>query len=48
MIAYGLIVLMVAAAVALLLFVRRNSHAQKVLRDRKRDQARREEQILKK
>ncbi len=48
MIAYALIVLMVVAAITLLLFIRRNSYAQKTARDRKRDQARREEQILKK
>ena len=46
--AYSLIVLMVIAALALALFIRYNSHAQKTARDRKRDRARRQQRILKK
>lgn len=46
-VAYGLIVLLVIAAVALALFIHRNSHGQKSVRDRKRDRARREGRLLK-
>lgn len=46
-VAYGLIVLIVIAAIALVLFMHRNSHAQKSARDRKRDSALREKRSLK-
>ncbi|MBC9032434.1 hypothetical protein IAG41_08530 [Sphingomonas sp. JC676] len=47
-IAYALIALLAVAAVALAYFIRHNSHAQKTMRDRRRDQARREKRALEK
>jgi F0F1-type ATP synthase assembly protein I len=46
-VAYGLIVLLVIAAIAVVLLLRRNSHAQKTLRDQERDRARREARLPK-
>lgn len=43
LIAYGLILLVVAAVTAVIIHVRRNSHERKIFRQREREQARRDE-----